>query len=71
MTDIEKLRAFAKEIIQHAWDADIDGSDVQEIAARHGLITEEVYDPAKHGEDIYDAEPGEDTIYVFTDLVKG
>ena len=36
--DHDALKAFARDIIQGMWDGGIAGSDVQELAVKHGLI---------------------------------
>jgi len=62
---IEKLLAFAKEVIRGSWEgSNLDGGDIQEMAEKHGLLQPEIYDLDKHG-DHEDAVPGEDTIHVF------
>lgn len=66
---IEKLLAFAKEVIRGSWEGNLDGGDIQEMAEKHGLLQPEIYDLDKHG-DHEDAVPGEDTIYVFPDWMK-
>ena len=68
MSAEDRLRAFAKDVIQLAWDGSIDGGDVQEIALKHNLIKPEIYDPARHGD--MEAVPGEDTIYVYTKVFR-
>ena len=58
--DYAGLVSFAKQVLHASWDlADIDGSDIQEWAARYGLLRPEPYDPEKHGPNDYDAEPGD------------
>ncbi len=66
--DISRLAAFAKDVIRLAWDAAVDGGDVQGAAERHGLIVLAPYDPAEHG-DLVEADPGEE-IFVFADWLK-
>lgn len=47
------FEGFGKAILKEYWEhycGDIDGIDVQELAEKYGLIVEEPYDPAKHGE---------------------
>src|SRR5690242_8335694 len=40
VSDLERLRAFAQEVMQ-AWpEGGIDGGDLQEIAEKHGLLIE-------------------------------
>lgn len=63
MMSIEKACA---EFVQWALDegswygCDLDGGAIQEKALSLGLLKVEPYDPAKHGESEYDAEPGDD-----------
>ena len=39
--EIERLRAFARDVMQ-AWpDGDLDGADLQDAAVKHGLLTPE------------------------------
>ncbi len=66
--DISRLAAFAKDVIRLAWDAAVDGGDVQDAAERHGLIVLASYDPAEHGDPV-EADPGEE-IFVFADWLK-
>lgn len=37
-----RLKSFAREVIEAMWEGDIDGSDIQELAVKHGLIFETV-----------------------------
>ncbi len=48
--EIERLRAFARDVMQ-AWpEGDLDGSDLQDAAVKHGLLTpEQRFEPC--GED--------------------
>ena len=48
---------------------DLDGGSVQEMATKFGILREEPYDPARHGENEVDAEPG-DPWWVFSDEFK-
>lgn len=68
MTPYDNLKAFAREVIQLAWDADIGGADVQELAEKYGLIQPAIYVPEKHGHDV-EAEPG-DEIFEFTEEMR-
>lgn len=67
----ERLRAFAKQIIQAAWDGgQYDGAEIQDIGVTHGLLRKEGYDPDKHGSDYgYDFAPG-DPFYVYTEVLN-
>ena len=57
---------FARHIIStYAWGREVDGGDVQEMAVSLGLLVEVPYDPAKHGENDCDVEPG-DPWFVFS-----
>jgi hypothetical protein len=53
---------FTKAIFDEYWPKcnDIDGSAVQEIGERTGVLLKTKYDPDQHGECEYDAEPGDD-----------
>ena len=64
---IERLAAFAEELISDCWFGNPDGADIQDAAEKHGLIKEAVYDPEIHGEptDAYE-EPG-DLFYELAD----
>ena len=54
------LVEFARYIIKsYAWGQTVDGGDVQDTAERLGLIVEVPYDPAIHGENDCDAQPGD------------
>jgi hypothetical protein len=68
LTHYDSLWAFAHEVIQLAWDANIDGADVQELALKYGLIQPAIYDPERHGHNV-EAEPG-DEIFEFTEEMK-
>lgn len=48
---------------------DLDGGDVQDKAVECGLLVSVPYDPEKHGELEFDAEPGE-SIYEFSPELK-
>ncbi len=37
MTDLEKLRAFAQDVMR-CWGGDLDGLDLQDMALEHGLL---------------------------------
>jgi hypothetical protein len=53
-----KLAAFAREIIEPAFDGqDVDGGTIQRVALHYGLLAESRYDPEKHGPSF--AEPGD------------
>jgi hypothetical protein len=53
-----KLAAFAREIIEPAFDGqDVDGATIQRVALHYGLLAESKYDPEKHGSSF--AEPGD------------
>ena len=65
MTDLERLRQFARWVIE---GGSLDGGDVQDMALRMGLLREEPYDPSKHGPNEVDAGPG-DPWYVFTEVL--
>jgi len=58
---------FANLILDAYWPDcnDIDGAEIQELGIKSGVMQEVPggYDPEKHGESVYDAEPG-DTWYV-------
>lgn len=63
MTTEEKLKEFFKWVMEASWRGyDIDGSDVQEKAAKLGLIVKVPFDPEKHGgaEHADFVEPGEE-----------
>jgi len=47
----------------------LEGEDIQEKALALGLLKTVAYDPAIHGENEYDIEPGEDW-YMLADPVK-
>jgi hypothetical protein len=50
MTEIEQLRAFAQEIMDHWPESGVDGDDLQNIAEKHGLIESTIkYDPCGEG----------------------
>lgn len=64
------LPAFARDVIRSAWMGAEGGADIQESAAKHGLIVEAPYDPAVHGHGPGDwAEPGE-PIWTFVGWLK-
>jgi hypothetical protein len=70
MTDIEKLKKFARTIIQDSFNGgDVCGGEIQELGVSLGLLTKTCYDPKIHGTPDYDAMPGDDW-YVFSDLIK-
>jgi hypothetical protein len=48
---------------------DLDGGSVQDKAEALGLIVKEPYDPAKHGDNDCDIEPGQDW-FVFAPGLK-
>lgn len=70
-SEIDRLRAFAREIIRGAWEgSDADGGDVQELAAKLGLIEKVPFDPKiHHGEDAEWCKPGDDW-YVFSEILR-
>jgi len=54
---------FARAIMGHWPEGDVDGEDLQNTAEYYGLIRKEHYDPEKHGEEVfweYGTEPGDD-----------
>ncbi len=60
MSDAKSLAAFAREIIEFAFDGmDVDGGTIQSLALTHGLLSKTTYDPKKHGPSM-EAEPGDD-----------
>lgn len=64
------LVEFTRHIIKtYAWGKEVDCGDVQDTAERLGLLVEVPYDPAVHGENDCDAQPG-DPWYVFADALK-
>jgi len=60
--ELERLRAFAKAIIQVAWDGmSLDGSEIQDMAEAHGLVERVDFDPKIHkGPGTEYMEPGFD-----------
>ncbi len=54
-------KSFAKWAIREgSWKyGGLDGADIQDMALRHGLITETKYDPAIHGPNDVDVQPGQ------------
>lgn len=68
LTHHDNLKAFAHEVIQLAWDADIGGGDVQELAEKYGLIQPAIYYPERHGRNV-EADPG-DEIFEFTEEMR-
>jgi hypothetical protein len=52
-------KAFARWCIKEAAGSDVDGCALQERAIKCGIVREVPYDPEKHGENDYDAEPGD------------
>lgn len=53
-------KAFAHWCIKKfAWSCDVDGGDIQDKAVEYGILKEVPYDPERHGESEYDAEPGD------------
>lgn len=76
MTDTDSakaLREFALQVIDWAWEGyDPDGSDIQDLAEKHGLLAKVPYDPEKHNLPEWlegEVQPGDD-YYTFTDLLK-
>lgn len=69
------LEKQCAEFVQWALDegswhgCDLDGGSIQEKALALGLLKVEPYDPEKHGESEYDADPGDDW-YTLADAVK-
>lgn len=60
-----RLAAFAKEVLRAGWEGSaVDGGTLQELGVKHGLLRETKYDPAQHGPNDCDAEPG-DPWFVF------
>ncbi len=51
--------AFGKAIMARWPHGDVDGFDLQDLAEKHNviLLTPDGYDPEKHGDDEYGAEP--------------
>ena len=45
----EALKAFALDMAACAYEGEPDGKDIQHYLARHRLVTQEKYDPEKHG----------------------
>lgn len=59
-TENRRLAAFARQIIEYAFDGhDADGGSIQALAVTHGLLREVKYDPEKHGASL-EAEPGDE-----------
>lgn len=71
--DNEKLKEFARYVIDsECWD-NIDGGDIQGLAEKLGLIKEcklTIQDQIQHSEHYCEDDIGEATIYHFTDLIK-
>jgi hypothetical protein len=61
MADKPDYKAFAQWAIREgAWDGcDLDGGAIQQKAVELGIIRETTYDPAIHGPNEWDVEPGE------------
>lgn len=66
------LKGFAEYMIDIAFSGGgLDGGGIQDAAEEYGLLRPEAYDPDRHEpEDPSIFEPG-DTIYVYSDLMKG
>lgn len=62
MSTPQAMAEFVKWAMQEGpWDGcDLDGYDVQSKALQLGLLVRTEYDPEKHGESEYGAEPGDD-----------
>lgn len=74
MNQADALREFFRWAVREAtWDGvDLNGCDIQDKAVELGLLVEEIYDPAKHGDEPYqmwDIEPGQD-LFVFAPGIK-
>ncbi len=70
---VEALRphvAFVDELIGY-WDfgGDVDGADMQDMLAKHGLLRVEPFDPAIHQDNSGAAEPGDD-IYLPSNIAR-
>lgn len=63
-----RLKAFCRELLQMAWNEEIDSSSVQELAEKHKIVLPDRYDPEKHP-DLSDLEKG-DPIQVFADILQ-
>jgi hypothetical protein len=62
MTEIERLRAFAAEVMERSWSGgDLDGGEAQELALKYGVIVNVGFDPSQD-QDEWDAglEAGDD-----------
>jgi hypothetical protein len=66
-----KLAEFAHWVISESafQGNDLDGAMVQDKAVECGICVEITYDPTKHGESQWDAEPG-DPWYVFSPALR-
>jgi hypothetical protein len=70
---VESARGCAKfvkwALLEGSWSgADLDGGCIQDTAEELGLIQKVPYDPDKHGDSEFEAEPGDDW-FVLTDAV--
>lgn len=64
------LTTFALWCVEQVFEGcDLDGGDVQDKAVECGVLVPTRYDPAIHGENQVDAEPGDDW-YVFSPEFK-
>jgi hypothetical protein len=52
-TNIPDFESFAKDIMESfAFENDIDGFEIQDLAKKHHLVREVKFDPKIHGENI-------------------
>lgn len=66
MSDAQtKLVDFAKAVIRLAWQGDVGGDEIQELAEKNGLIGEVPFDPKLHKDPDLCMEAGQPW-YVFT-----
>jgi hypothetical protein len=64
-TNIPDFESFAKDIMQSfAFENDIDGFEIQDLAEKHHLIRKVKFDPEIHGENVdFEVEEG-DMIFI-------
>lgn len=68
----DALATFARDAFDSAFDGcDWHGADIQERGVDLGLLRAETYDPEKHAGPAADCCEVGDTIYVYTDLMRG
>lgn len=69
----DALKNFAVDVLQWVFDGfDPDGSDIQDLAERHGLVRKVPFDPEKHNLPEWlegEVEPGDD-YFEFTEILK-